>query len=260
MKKSQGRKIGLNVYLVINKNMARNNPDELNKDQEVEETPDQKATSEQLRQMAKNLEEQEHGHDEHDYAQKAEEDKVANEIMARAENASPEVRKRAETFIETAKNEGIMGVEGSRNYIEEAIDNFGGEITDRYYPGWKKKDIEELYQVLYGERYEEESPEERRQRGEELAKDIIARKMPEGALPDNSSRTQETENEAKRRRLGEIVAEAARKKKEEELIKQQQEEEKLAKIRREQEEKQKAEDDDNKRWFGLKGVAKRFFK
>jgi len=73
------------------------------------------------------------------------------EIADRANKASsPKVKERAEVFIERARQganiDHIKRIEGDFQQIAVEVES----NTSQFYPDWTKKEIEELYYVLYG--------------------------------------------------------------------------------------------------------------
>lgn len=194
-----------------------------------EETPEQAEFSKQLHRMAENMDNKPEKHEEHEHetAHSHEEtqeqkNKMADEIIARAEGFRGKPLESAKMLAEEVRIIGQSHIRGLQtDYANLAEKDSDGLNLKRLYPDWKRADFESLYYSLYGEDVNDYA-KKRRENGEKI------RRMQQ----EDAEIKQKAEEQKKR-----------------------QEEEKLAKFRKKQEERQ-AEDTRKKRWFGLG----RFFK
>lgn len=77
--------------------------------------------------------------------------KLADEIMGRSKNSYPQVKEKAEMFAKKVRDG--LSLKGIENDFRELMDSTPGSNPEAWsnYRGFLKKDIKDLYAVLYGE-------------------------------------------------------------------------------------------------------------
>ena len=215
-----------------------------NQENDSEETPEQKAVSEQLRQTANNFEEQGHGEHEHSHAEETQEqkDKLADEIIQRAQGVKPEIKKVAEAFAEQVRMQGagtVADISKDFGALAENPDDENVKDLRRRYAEWTQSDFADIFEILRGETVYGETggKMEERKRMRREGQEVIRQR------------------EDKLARL-ELEMEEKFRQEQEQRYKENRELEERLRLEDEEKAKQKAEDQRKGRWFGLG----RFFK
>lgn len=209
-------------------------PDKL-PEKESEESQEQAEVSKQLHQMAENVEH------EHNHKGETQEDidKSAEKILSRIGNTSSEIKEMAEHIAAQVRRSGLSVANDMRSDLEDMILEHTEDLDSILSP----EDAKELYQILYGEKFEGEAPMSSRipgNKGYEAEK----AKMDEKIRLETEKRNK-IEEEAMRRGQENIkrMGEEARQR-EAEWLKQRAEKRAL-------EEQSKLEEQRKSRWFGL---------
>lgn len=204
------------------------------------ETPEQAEFSRQLKEVAENPniegEEHEHSHGEETQEKK---DKLADGIMARADNCSELVKKRARKLAEDVREKGLSAINDLQNDYANLVDNFHKndetiEGLKKHYPDWTRQDFDDLYISLYGENSRGQTYEEIQENQKEVEKnrkeynEWLANKKVEDAKRKEEEKKRDEEYE--KQRIKDALAEEDA----ERIIKQ-----------------NAAEQERNSRWFGL---------
>ena len=169
-------------------------PDKLeNNEGSSEETPEDIAFKEAMSKIPLEQEAQDkpEERDEHEHAHEEESEKMLKDITKRADQVGGKPGERARKILEEVERSGRLNMQSPADFsaVFQSL-----EARKKYYPDWNLQEVQQLYEVLYGESLSGESFEDAQKNRTEAVEQ--AKQLEETIAKE---RAENEENESKKR-------------------------------------------------------------